>query len=290
MNKWKKDFFDKILSTDQNIIKEAINIVEKHLPVNIYKYRSINENSIIDFIDDTLWCSTLDKFNDPYEGYITFDADEVYYQVLSNKGKLQINIDNKNELMKFINTPQNNLYLSDYNNYKKIIKHKLKTFISKTQKEVKICSFSESWDNRLMWAHYAKNHTGFCLEYNIKLKNKIIFEYGTHLYPIIYRDKLLDITEDFVNSLLKNPYSSMLPHIMAIVKDKIWEYENEWRILTTKTSNNEISLKPTSIYLGSQMDDLLKKKLRNIADKKKLDIYEVVMDTSEYKLKKQRIQ
>src|SRR5579859_4649417 len=33
--------------------------------------------------------------------------------------------------------------------------------------QFRVCCFSEKHDNLLLWAHYAENHMGFCIEYDI---------------------------------------------------------------------------------------------------------------------------
>ena len=71
-----------------------------------------------------------------------------------------------------------------------------------------------------MWSHYERNHTGFCIEYNIKeMKN----EERQYLFPIIYCNNRNDVT----NSLIKD---SDLSDIKTFgYKSKCWKYEKEWR-------------------------------------------------------------
>jgi hypothetical protein len=40
-------------------------------------------------------------------------------------------------------------------------------FVKDIQKATKLCSFSECNDSILMWSHYAKDHKGFCVEYDL---------------------------------------------------------------------------------------------------------------------------
>ena len=45
----------------------------------------------------------------------------------------------------------------------------IKEFIENFKKEtLRISCFSSRLDSIVMWSHYASNHTGYCVEYNLK--------------------------------------------------------------------------------------------------------------------------
>jgi hypothetical protein len=39
-------------------------------------------------------------------------------------------------------------------------------FLKRLHEEVGVLCFSEKYDNILMWSHYAKSHTGLCVEFS----------------------------------------------------------------------------------------------------------------------------
>ena len=55
-----------------------------------------------------------------------------------------------------------------------------------------VSCFSEDYKSILMWSHYAKDHTGFCVQYNFKSLG-----HNSHLtrilYPILYTNKIFTI-------------------------------------------------------------------------------------------------
>lgn len=281
MDNWKNNFIEKLCSSDKNTIKEAFAIIDEHKPKSLFKYRSVNEYNIDNFINDTVWCSTLNNFNDPYEGYVTFDHDEVYIQKLLRDKNLPFEIREYDILKNIIHNSKNEDMIKKYEEDKETTENAKRKFISETQKKKKICSFSTLWDNRLMWSHYANNHTGFCIEYCTEYN---IDKIRGHLFPIIYSDKIFDITQDFINSTIEQPYRPMLPFIMAIIKDNVWEYENEWRIIIDNNEKSEFNLFPKAIYLGSKMNSFFKESFSNKAKQKNIDVYEVDMDINNYKL------
>lgn len=74
--------------------------------------------------------------------------------------------------------------------------------------------------NALMWAHYADNHNGICVEYKC---NKTSFR---HLSPVTYSSRSIVPT---VKELLFTP-EEIFTRILT-TKSNEWIYEDEWRII-----------------------------------------------------------
>lgn len=97
--------------------------------------------------------------------------------------------------------------------------------------EIKIASLSEDADDYLMWSHYADGHKGFCIEYNINMKNvplddiavfsdggfKILFG------KVIYRNDPLEIS----NLEASRDSYDFLKRFLH--KFENWSYEKEIR-------------------------------------------------------------
>ncbi len=84
--------------------------------------------------------------------------------------------------------------------------------------KLRVSCFTEDGNNPLMWAHYAHNHTGVCLKFD--MAGDIDLE--KILYPISYKDELIEVEKisDFTKCLL--------------TKLKAWSIEKEWRIISEK--------------------------------------------------------
>jgi len=109
--------------------------------------------------------------------------------------------------------------------------------------------------NEIMWAHYADNHRGVCLEIDYdsfieenKLKD-FVFEnvtYGNHVRPFI--DWSPDSTkDDNIINILKRHYK-----ILLLTKSTYWKYENEKRLILFSKDAQFLSIKNSlkAIYLG----------------------------------------
>lgn len=82
-----------------------------------------------------------------------------------------------------------------------------------------IICMSGHWKSPLMWAHYAANHTGVCLGFDVPddKTRKVDYTSDRILLDIDPTKHLRGITEDTLKQLAFTKYSQ-------------WSYEEEWRI------------------------------------------------------------
>lgn len=89
--------------------------------------------------------------------------------------------------------------------------------ITGTFSEFRICSFTTQKENLLFWSHYADSHRGFCVEFN------------TTIMPVSYAYKVRYM-EKYPTVFYPRPNDARAL-IPALVKSKVWEYENEFRTI-----------------------------------------------------------
>lgn len=95
-------------------------------------------------------------------------------------------------------------------------------------------------DNLLMWAYYANEHSGYCLEFSTQethLGNNILCE-DRFTYPVTYGEKYLTLKDvnPFFSSKEVDPASDEADRTKSIQKiychkSREWERENEWRVI-----------------------------------------------------------
>lgn len=121
----------------------------------------------------------------------------------------------------------------------------------------------------LMWAYYAKNHTGICIRYKIKPSNLISQE-----NEIV---RLLD-----VNYNITFPLDGNIPFTDSIVvKGNCWNYENEVRLVLYSSNDNikdyhslegyEIS----AIYMGCRIDAKKRAYLIELLKDRDIELYQM---------------
>ena len=100
-----------------------------------------------------------------------------------------------------------------------------------------LCSFSSSktgYHNNIMWAMYANNHNGCCIEFEID--NKDITPKGVKYHDDIPMNNNPD--ENFINQEMF--YRKTIP----------WKHENEWRVCLQNAARPTLKIRIKNIYIG----------------------------------------
>jgi hypothetical protein len=121
---------------------------------------------------------------------------------------------------------------------------------------MRVCCFSKSHDNLLLWAHYADSHRGLCLEYEVTEE-----QYKGQFLEVRYTDDL-----PVVESIPRVPRGSPQEGALAInvsregaiflTKGAAWAYEMECRTIVLakdNTTRGQLVACPgalTAIYFG----------------------------------------
>jgi Protein of unknown function (DUF2971) len=160
-----------------NRLKDAIALKDAHLPKKIYKYRCVNDYSLSNLREDTIWLASPDSYNDPYDCLFTVSDEEVLPLLRRSLAEEFARIYGQNAPVEL-----------DENHAERLLSQGLATL--RTWRQVtKICSFSAANDIILMWSHYADHHRGFCIEYDLEsLEPQDTLR--KNLYPVIYSPHL----------------------------------------------------------------------------------------------------
>ena len=135
---------------------------------NIYKY--LNENGAIESLkNSTLKFNKSSFTNDPFEcskELIVFGDTDKIVDDLMLKFNDHLSIKHKREKRAKLTAALNN--------------HDFRIIFEAQRNQIGIASFSERYNNPLMWAYYANNHNGVCLGYNIE--NGVLDHMGNKIF------------------------------------------------------------------------------------------------------------
>jgi hypothetical protein len=222
-----------------------------HIPTSLFKYREFGSYSLDNLENNTLWCASANGFNDPYDTSIFFEysKETLERQLIhsiekqSEDGLFQFLTENEINELKQSREPTKLLArLAHQKLDGHLSEEKLFQLLSSsTERDVeemniefnrvlktgyKVCSLSERNDSTLMWSHYAKEHSGFVMEYDFsELPNENILT--RMLWPVIYDDELFNASGFFEYGLNGGSSSNMLGVIASIHKALDWAYEQE---------------------------------------------------------------
>ncbi|MAY84202.1 MAG: hypothetical protein CMP59_08725 [Flavobacteriales bacterium] len=255
--------------------------MRKNYPEIIYKYRDYtNQFHRNLLIRNQLFLASPLSFNDPFDCYIPPN-----FRLLDTKVKKEEWV-NKTAIAGFDLFEKSGMNLEERMN---VLDDRLENDIDGFQKEFNenfyqkqsdylgVISFSERWDSILMWSHYSKSHTGFCLGiFEEKLRSSGEFIVGGKVqysnedeYP--ERSPLDELT------LIK---SFDLTHH----KSSDWSYEKEYRIIKMfhphiPTPEGRICIIPDSFIaeyiIGVRAPEDCKQHIIQLANEKRKPVYQI---------------
>lgn len=230
----------------------------------IFKYTNIDYGIKI-VRDSSLWFSKPENFNDPYDCYKNL------IKIEPSKDGIAAYIDRNYHTTIREKEKKLNYYLRN----RKILVEKIEQGIKERAENMGICCFSKTFDNLLMWSHYANNHTGVCIGFKFNYDLEVFF-----LYPVKYTSNFPH-TDYFVN-----PETALLDWVLT--KSEVWSYETEVRAVSFE-KNGIIEIESnivTEIYFGSKIDPMKKNEILEIisAGKLNIDVYQMRMLDDKFRL------
>ncbi len=248
----------------------------KLFPDKLYRYRALNDKSQVEGeINDKsqvereinaiknsyLWFSDFNSLNDPTE---IADADVKKFPVLADIMLRVMLKDPRGKVAKVMNNRA---------------QHYSSGLLDKST--ARICCFSERKDHQAMWAYYAGNFEGICIEYDIrKLVSLNQFCWGSKPIKVTYSEKRLVSAENTIDFGTKT--SEGLSALST--KHFDWEHEQEWRMFKRDGSGEtyHTSNVITHVYLGSRIKQNTSAQVRQVC--KSLNISVSTMSFSNYKM------
>jgi hypothetical protein len=277
----------------------------------LYQYRSVEKSTNLAWLFNLLdtgkiYCNSIRNLNDPFDSRSTLS-----FKTLNEycpDGTLNP------EWLDKINSLPDNGYDKDLKEAYHIFVDELSTLwefnsaecdaleqlnknINRIFDMIRVASFSEKYNNITMWAHYANEHRGICLEFDIEKIDDDIF--NRHIHRVQYVNVLPDGIKCLFNRLTNNKIVNVSKLIIHCGLKKLidWEYETEWRYISQAfrqdrwtgevRSRSEISddnanegrtskfAKPSKLMLGVKIDKDVKELLCKKATSINLPVYQM---------------
>lgn len=256
---WKEEYRSALLDKSQNP-PNIRNIIEPNIPGLLYKYGSFKS----EYWKDTVYkakihLSPANVFNDPFDCKPNFN-----YKEAIKEGWLR------------------EWLIKKYPDYNIEIPQELvqRCIIDLMRTDVYVFCFSEIWNSLLMWAHYGNSYDGYCLEYDTRLIKDYLKD---NLYPVLYEEKYIDITE---NLKVMNRNTGLITNL---AKANEWKYEREWRIVRYKEQPFYFRKPLKAVYLGKNCNANIKIDIKKWASEQGKKVYIVEPAETRYELIRKRI-
>ena len=197
------------------------------------------------------------------------------------------------------------LYLSDGTNFNDPFEITVTDKSAKNTRHIKglhILSLTNSYRNKLIWSHYTDSHKGVCL--TVQVPNYLVYPicYSTkRVYEDSDIDKLISLSTKSSKKSVDKDFSSLSNNKkIAMLKDKKWLYEKEYRIVFDKSDESGLifedgkwfmSVKITNIYLGANFTknaSSIQTEIIEACKRNKVKIAQMVLSDSDYSVKVKR--
>lgn len=241
----------------------------------LHKYRQDSEYTEKIFTSKKIWLSTPAKLNDPFEAsFIPLDdesrrvkinemkqAQFFGFLVSAKKGlvdgqffglkKYEISalLDRIGGLRNFDDAYDAYAgFMKDRTGSKPSDSEKVFSLLKDQIAAVGIFSLSELSDNSLMWAHYADEHRGICIGFEVADRSALAD--SEHLLPVTYTNSIPGMSGDFKSQMTFSfnqhgglqatnqiSFSDSALQKAISTKSHEWEYEREWRYVEPISGN-----------------------------------------------------
>ena len=253
-----------------------------YAPASLYMYYKPRERNLRTVAENKLWFSAAAKFNDVFDADLLIDREAVLNSLLT-----QFTGDDGIRS----GSPAWNRAHAEMVQQEKQFSNLFEQFRETTG----IVCFSESCSSTLMWSHYAQNHQGFCVEYNVL---DICSKVQSAPVPVIYSSERVCLTSINPANIRHDALYFLGKGLTT--KANEWSYENEWRLIREKEAFGAAwddekqgallpSITPKAIILGCEVCKEFEEEVQRYCEESKVNLFKMEKDRAKYQLNKKQI-
>jgi len=227
-------------------------------PKRLYKYRAFNVNTLRLLTGAEVYYSEPASFNDPLDSRPTIQVDTDRMALEKLLYRMLVKTADKEHALKTIG---NHRYMStEYGDYKtdpqteayymRLLASNVKELLYEELGKRGVLSLAERWNCPLMWSHYADDHRGLCIEYDMTDNT------CKGLRPVEYRMPRSIKVSDLIEWKIKRSTSAerAIRKVFYFAKAPQWRYEREWRDVVSPVGSSPAPAHVSSIYFGLRCD------------------------------------
>lgn len=145
-----------------------------------------------------------------------------------------------------------------------------------------IACFTRDWNNELMWSHYAKNHTGFCVGYDEAVIRGWSEVRGALEVAYLEEAPVFRFFEETPDEFVRKA---------IFCKSKSWEYESEFRLLFDDSGLKTLpSGTILEVTLGCRASGELREEARGRLGTTSVEILQAAEIPANFRLSRDRIE
>jgi hypothetical protein len=209
-------------------------------PKYLYKFRSFRDNNHKGILtDNELFFPSPDKFNDPFDCYVSMRYDDFtkneFIRYWTSRFMEDFPDARHNDIRKKVKDFYNKV--RSPNGRKVMAETQEKTIRIMRSKDIGVFSLTANLKSILSWSHYADSHRGFCVGFLTRNLKAFLEKCG----PLLDL-RLVDYTKEypFINVYRTSDEEKM--NRIVFTKSKDWEYEDEYRVIWFTGANKSLRI------------------------------------------------
>lgn len=233
-------------------------------PNKLYKYRAYNVNTLRLLTHEQVYYADPRCFNDPLDckPTIQIDTDRTSLEKLCYK--MLVAAYGKDHALRKIDNhrAQSTQYDDDETDpetearYMQWLALDVQSLLFQEIGKMGVLSLATRWNCPLMWSHYADDHRGLCIEYDLKGNEGNVCP---DIKPVNYRHprsiKISDLIAWKVNGV--SQAATVVHDTFFFAKAPQWRYEREWRNINATSGENGAPFRMSGVYFGLRCDSVV---------------------------------
>lgn len=281
------------------------------IPSRLYKYKSFSVDSLDLLVSDRLYFADPTTFNDPLDcnPSVLNDIDDAYelnailHKLVKDNHQKElekaakkiryrgprtlekIEMLGESEAQELINNIARNVdfYGDDFGDS---ASYHIKRYLLKNY-DVGVLSLAKTFNCPLMWSHYADQHKGFCIGYDVSEND------SEDIYPVDYKGKRFIRTQQVhdmlfgSNDKIRNAAKKEIDRVILLSKAPSWKYEKEYRVIKNKGLQDS-QFRLCDVTFGLRFKESAKFSVMRALQSRQagIDFYEMSLSNNSFKLKR----
>lgn len=284
------------------------------IPNRLYKYKSFSVDSLDLLVSDRLYFADPTTFNDPldcnpsvqndikdvnklnailhklakdnHQKELEKAAEKIKYRGPKTLEKIETM--GESEANKIIDTIAQNVdFFGDLHGESTC--YHIKRYLLKNY-AVGVLSLAKNFNCPLMWSHYADQHKGLCIGYDVSVNEYI------DIQPVNYNGKRFIGTQQIYDMLfdtnenIKNIAKEEIEKVILLNKARSWKYEKEYRVISGKGLQDS-PFRLSDVTFGLRFKESAKFSVMRALQSRqgKIDFYEMSLCNDSFRLKRKKI-
>jgi len=258
--------------------------MERDDPTTLYKYKDTSGDGIehVECMlrDNEVWFASPLSFNDPFDCRCVFDIRNTREEIVLRKAEFLAK--RNGATLRDALAEADNEIPSEAEQVEDWQKQQIEGHSQRAANSGILC-LTPVCDSFIMWTHYAKYHTGICIQFRVRdVRAKAHLDFIAAAQPVEYADRcpVINIVRDGTVDIVRKAF---------LTKSTPFRYEREWR---TVLMDQGPGLKPIpkgiigAIILGCQIDlDARKRVIKACAEYDgDVEIVQATLDPETYGL------